>query len=273
MVMDDNEKKILDRSSGFQVKGKQSKEAAWNRLNTNVNRNRKIKKMIPVAMAVAAAIVFALLLVFPGETYEITTTAGEQQIVYLPDSSRVILNSGSYLVYSDRNWKNDRHLYLDGEAFFEIEKGSELLVESDNGLVRVLGTSFNVYSRTSNFMVECFTGKVEVSNDKNKLILLPNSGVRSFEGDQLLRQYTFEGSRSSMWMKGSSGFDDYPLQLVFDELENQFGFEVKVKLDLSQRRYTGYFRHDDLQTALETICLPMELRFSIDDKEQQISIQ
>jgi transmembrane sensor len=45
--------------------------------------------------------------------------------------------------YSD-DWSKERTLSLEGEAFFEVQKGSKFSVVTSDGIVEVLGTSFDV---------------------------------------------------------------------------------------------------------------------------------
>ncbi len=73
--------------------------------------------------------------------------------ILLPDSSWVILNAQSQLSYS-ATWKSNqyREVWLKGEGFFDIKKspqsGRELIVHTDDLSIRVLGTRFNVNSRS-----------------------------------------------------------------------------------------------------------------------------
>jgi len=58
----------------------------------------------------------------------------------------VVLNSKSTISFNKTDWKNNRQLTLDGEAYFKVEKGSTFTVNTNNGSVTVLGTQFNVNS-------------------------------------------------------------------------------------------------------------------------------
>ena len=88
-------------------------------------------------------------------------------VVTLPDNSIVTLRGGSELSYAPYWWFADRSLQFEGEAFFDVEKGSSFTVQSDNGVTQVLGTSFSIYANDENYEVFCKTGKVKSSFPSN----------------------------------------------------------------------------------------------------------
>ena len=71
---------------------------------------------------------------------------GNISSMVLPDGSKVWLNAGSYLVYSNEYGINDRRLRLSGEGFFEVTPNPRLPLEvdADGIIIRARGTQFNV---------------------------------------------------------------------------------------------------------------------------------
>ena len=269
--MQDNDDKILERASGLKVKANRTKDDAWEQLNSSINKKNR-RYLIYKGLA-AASILLAIVLVIPNKYEKVYTSAGENKVVYLPDSSKVTLNAASKLTYSDKSWSDKRSLTLDGEAFFEIEKGSDLHVNCKNGKVRVLGTSFNVYSRSESLLVECFTGKVEVLNPDGQVVLEPYMGARLLKGEKSLEAYQFTGLQSLSWLTGSSSFHNHPLELVFNEIEHQYGYSIILNADLNDRKYSGFFKQNNLEQALQTVCWPMELSFEVNSQKKIITIK
>lgn len=103
-----------------------------------------------------------------------TRTSGAKDIVSieLPDGTQVWLNKNSKLEYPKAFDGNERQVYLQGEAFFEVVPNPEkpFIVKSDKVSTRVLGTSFDVkaYKGDETASVSVATGKVEVSKEIEK---------------------------------------------------------------------------------------------------------
>lgn len=213
-------------------------------------------------MSAAAAIALLLLagwwLLLPG-TEQVLALPGEQTIYELPDGSRVFLNAGTELSFSRRGWPEQRRVQLSGEAFFEVVPGGEFTVEAQAGSVQVLGTSFNVQSRSGSFSVDCYTGKVRVTAEGQAELLSPGQGVR-LEGG-LLGRRVFEGEKSAAWRSGTHYFDAVPLADVFQEVERQYGIQVDYPAVAASRQYSGFFESGKLDEALQAICWPMGLSY------------
>jgi len=80
--------------------------------------------------------------------FNIKVAYGSKTTIELPDSSVVVLNSGSTLSYPDKFETDSRTVMLTGEAFFEVKKNSKrpFYVKTKDVTIRVLGTKFNIKS-------------------------------------------------------------------------------------------------------------------------------
>jgi len=80
------------------------------------------------------------------EYNELSIPKGRSYSVVLSDGSKVWLNAQSKLKYPVRFSKNERRVYISGEAYFEVMKDDKIpfLVETSDYSVKVLGTKFNV---------------------------------------------------------------------------------------------------------------------------------
>lgn len=230
-----------------------------------------VKKLMPNWVYSAAAVLvvaLGLLYVFNMRS-NFKTTYGEQLAVTLPDNSVVKLNANSALDYKTINWKSDRLLHLEGEAFFDVEKGESFKVLTDEGMVEVLGTEFNVIARDNYFEVQCTEGKVRVTGDgiASQVILLPGKAVRVVKN--AVEEWDFKLSESH-WTSGESTFYNVPINQVLLALENQFKIEFNTSnIDLN-KRFTGAFTHDNLSLALKTVSGPMGISYKFDKEKGQI---
>ncbi len=215
--------------------------------------------------AIAASVAILMIAVFYGiqtdELKPIVAGKGQMLQVDLPDGSLVILNSESRIEFDEEDFRNgERNVVLKGEAWFDVQKGGSFVVEAGKGSVEVLGTEFNVLSRPGNFEVVCDEGKVKTLYGRSGVTLFAGTGVKyDFEKDLLVESKNV--SRSE-WRDGAFYFDNDPIVNVLNELERQF----EVSLDFrgnAKQSYTGVFKAGNLTSALDLVCKPLDLDYSI----------
>lgn len=93
--------------------------------------------------------------------YEFYTAIGEQKTVNLEDGSSLTLNNQSRIKFSV-NKKNRRVQLLAGEVLFKVAADATrpFDVETHDGMVRVLGTTFSVNRYTESTLVTVVEGRV-----------------------------------------------------------------------------------------------------------------
>ncbi len=221
-----------------------------------------LKRLAPLAVAASLALLLFFRFLFAGGSTDINSLAGETITYSLPDGSQVTLNALSTIHFSEKKWATDRTLTLEGEAFFQVSKGSAFDVVTANGTVSVLGTSFNVFSRETTLKVTCFEGKVRVTaaNETDQAILAPGDGAKL--SGLSLERFAVELAEGPSWRRGMFEFDAEPLSVVFEELERQFDLEIIASPEILGSTYTGFFEKGDLEIALQAICWPKQLTYS-----------
>ncbi len=99
----------------------------------------------------------------------------------LADGTKVWLNAGSRLTYSNAFNLEDRTVHLEGEGYFEVAKNKRFsfLVEADGVEVEAVGTAFNVKAYPDEASVEAtlVEGIVDVSEGRQTIRLKPNQKV------------------------------------------------------------------------------------------------
>ncbi|WP_235298616.1 FecR family protein [Portibacter marinus] len=220
-------------------------------------------------VGIAAAAVIVLLIAFPffmaSESNHITTIA-EKSTFKLPDSSLVRLNSVSSIRYNQKSWKKHRYLVLEGEAFFDVEEGSKFMVKSTQGIVTVMGTQFNIRDRIGFYEVECVEGKVRVA--------LQEGGSFELEkGDRLTKVNEQEADvkRNAVkeidWLNDYIEVEDQKLSLVLEEVGRHFKVKFSNIDSLSDKKYTGFFSTNSLDSAVHQIFWPMEVDYEINENK------
>ncbi|MBI5917138.1 MAG: FecR domain-containing protein [Bacteroidetes bacterium] len=217
--------------------------------------------------SVAAAILLTVGTAFwwfskqPGQVQlvEIQTFDNEKKAITLPDSSQVWLNENSKLAYDTRF--EQRHVALDGEAFFEVERLVQRPFEivSGDATTTVLGTSFNVraYAAEDKIEVTVKTGKVALTATKSKglpVYITPGeSGIFDKKAEKVTVA-TEEFENADAWKTLHLEFDNEKMAYVISTLERYFGVNIVVSdPSLLECPYTAPFDQPDLDAILTVI--------------------
>ena len=264
-----NDEKHIDFYKNLESPFNQSEDELWDKIAKRTIEKSKTKTLSLQWINYVAA---AVILLFVGTgffmkfyTQTIISKSGEHLSHILPDNSRIELNAQSSISYQPYWWKFDRKISLSGEAFFEVETGSNFKVISENGITEVLGTSFNIYTRNSDYKVFCKTGKIRVSSTKtdvkfiiepNQLALIDNIGKKG--------KVTKASSKDFVsWKENKFNFVNEPIQNVFEELERQYNVQLIFNLKTNENStFTAYFeKSDNIEQSLDLICNTFNFTF------------
>ena len=164
-----------------------SKDQVWKNLLHQIEETPPFNKSVVLQnpiyrFALAASLLLCLSVTGLMRYYTKTVynPAGQHLTIFLPDSSFIELNAQSQVSYHPYWFMFSRTISLDGEAFFNVVSGNRFKVISKLGETIVLGTSFNIYSRSNNYRVTCFTGKVRVVSSEKQERLLLNADEQAF---------------------------------------------------------------------------------------------
>lgn len=232
-------------------------------------------KIINLYAKIAIAIAASVVLFFSIHTFILNTDVeyqsnfGEQQTIALLDGSEVILNAKSELKYNKKNWKNKREVFLNGEAFFKVQKGKTFTVITNNGTVTVLGTQFNVNTNKNFFDVVCYEGSVKVISNNTEHIITRNQAVRNNNG---LTPYNPNlENESPSWVSGQSSFKSVPLSQVIDALHKQYNIDFDISAIDNSIVFTGSFDNKDLDIALASVFETVNITYTISKNKVKLS--
>ena len=193
------------------------------------------------------------------------TLASEQKTFELPDASMVTLNALSEVSFSKKNWKDKRTVDLEGEAFFKVAKGKVFDVITDDGIVTVVGTQFNVKQREDYFEVQCFEGIVSVNSANQTTKLLAGDVFRFYDG-MVAKSATL--NQVPQWTNNISEFKSVPYKEVLNEFERQYNIRILYTGAKLNQLFSGGFIHGDIENALKSISIPLELTYTIESATQ-----
>lgn len=227
-----------------------------------------------IRLAIAASIITILAISFllNKSNYTIEKTSiGENRRVELPDGSSIMLNANSSLKYNKENWIDERTIILEGEAFFEVKRGNEFIVQTDEGNIKVLGTSFNVRARDDLLKVICYTGKVNVSNLKNSNDLTPGNLI-ILENGEILELSNDDNVTLPSWIRGVSEFNNATFKTVLNELKNHYELKVNYNGSFDNERLKVTFPNKNLELSISIVMKALNIRYTFDSSNNVLDI-
>lgn len=196
----------------------------------------------------------------------LSTPAGRQFRVVLPDGSKVWLNAASSLRYPTAFAGQERLVFLTGEAYFEIASNSNMpfKVASPGQQVQVLGTHFNInaYANEASISTTLLEGRVNVMAmpmDSAGGALLPLAqavlvpGQQSqFGADGNLKVVRADVEQAIAWKEGLFSFKKADLRAIMRQVERWYQVEVRYERNPGTETFTGKIgRNLSLQELME----------------------
>lgn len=192
----------------------------------STNRVIRLKPLLRVAAVITLVIGLSFLfkyIVFSPEQLIVSgNDLKNNEAFELADGTLVYLHDDSKLRYSNKFGTKNRDVFLEGEAFFEVQRNEELpfQITSNKTTTKVLGTSFNVYSDESgNVKVSVVTGRVEFfTNKRNKVEL--NAGQQGIYNPATkgISMEVISDPNFQSWKTGILTFRETSLKTVFEVL-------------------------------------------------------
>ena len=204
------------------------------------------------------------------EYHTLIVPKGEMQKVIFSDSSWVVLNARSSIKYPVMFKGEERKVYVEGEAYFEVAKDVErpFIVSLKNFDVRVLGTSFNVLSYDDEFAssVTLLSGSVETMSGNDTVRLQPGEQVAITSDNRMTVQKT-DISVVVSWMDEKFGFNNERLDVIMRKICRWYDVEVLYEVPgIRERCFTGAPSSNmPLPELLEALSTTTNLQFSLRD--------
>ncbi len=233
-------------------------------------RNFSLQNILKVAAAITILLVSSFLLYYyiskPGNIV-VTAKAGNMEQV-LPDGSVVSLHKGSQITYPSSFSSNTRNVELKGEAYFKVthDKTKPFIVASGDARVEVLGTQFNVNTKSAsgNMEVILTTGKVSVyyqGKTQANVVLAPGEKAVVNAENKLISKSFNTDINYMGWKTRVLVFDNETLGQVVNTLRNVYQIPITLAdSQLSACRVTASFNDQSLESVLQVIKETLDLQ-------------
>ena len=143
---------------------------------------------------------------------KLSVPKGGEYRIELEDGTKVWINSASRLRYPVVFSGNIREVYLEGEAYFEVQREGDrpFIVHSGEQKVTVLGTSFGIscYASEANDYTTLVSGKVKVDFERGKqsFVLEPGMQVAYNKESGMVRERRVDVAEFVAWKEGEVCF-------------------------------------------------------------------
>lgn len=248
---------------------------------THVAKEKEIQKIqIFHILGYAAMFILALAIPFtywiaqkPNPVSDSTTTVfcafGDKTSIILPDSSKVWLNSGSKITFSN-NFKNgSRQLYLEGEGYFSVKKDIDnpFFVNTANLNVKVLGTEFNLkaYSDEEDVAVTLVSGSLQVKNEESVEMINPGQKLLYKKDDHTITvENLTDLAPDTEWTDGRLVFRNTSLEELEKKLERWFDVEIEFADEtVKGRRFSGTLERESILEVISYFGISQYVDYNI----------
>ncbi|MDP4187414.1 MAG: FecR family protein [Bacteroidota bacterium] len=241
-----------------------------------------------------------------GNFIEVRAPKGSKAEIVLFDGTRVNLNANSSLKYSKQYNINNREVYLEGEAYFQVAKNKKIpfIVKTSDVNIRAVGTAFNVKAYPEekkiettlvNGIVEIRINKAKIGEDA-KLTLKPNQVAEFIKGTenlgisnrtmataskitekkeeaphiiviQNIDPVVYTSWKDKKWIIEHESLGDLSIQL-----ERRYDVCIKFKCEsIKNYKVTGKLNDETLQQVLDAIKLTVPIDYDINHKQVVIA--
>lgn len=243
-------------------------------------RDALTKKMrfISIAAACVLCIIggYSLGHIMPDDKIQTITyncVTGGYSSFLLPDETKVYVNSGTKLIYPIRFTGKTREVEVDGEAYFEVTKDEEkpFIVKTDHISVKVLGTSFNLksYSSDTTSILSLVSGSVEyhINGSDESFRLKPNEQMIFTKNTGKTEIKNFNTEYLIAWKDGNLSFAKTTLEELCKILEQRFGYKIIIEnKELSKMVLTGSFsNNENIFQILDVIKISKDISYHLNN--------
>ena len=191
----------------------------------------------------------------------------------LSDGTTVWLNAGTRFKFPQNftQQTNNRTVYLDGEAYFDVTKNKDksFIVHTKDINVEVLGTQFNVssYANEAAVSTTLVEGSVNVfsnTSQETKMQLRPNFQAKYSKVDRHLSKVEVNTEIYTSWINNKLIINNLKFHEILKKLERKYDISITNKVHkLNNEIYTGEFENETIETIFETISLSTTFNYTI----------
>lgn len=232
-----------------------------------LRRKRRLLWAAAIVMLLgSSALLYRLLM--PAGVMEIIVAGAIPRTVTLPDGSVARLQEGSSIRYEKKFRGDQREVFLEGGAQFDVTTHTHPFVVTSAQLsTRVLGTVFTIlaYPGTDSISITVLEGKVQVSKQRHI--------IGTLGADDRLVYNIPTGAVAQYHIQNQEiQCNNQTLQEIMALLEQWYGYTIQANdTTILQERYTGSLnRNETMEEMLTILCEVNHINYEVDKKNKRI---
>jgi len=260
----------------------------WSKIEQTSSQSKK--RYLYTFMKVAAALVVGLFTgvyvssVKPKQEpvyYAAHSPKGSVSEMILPDGSVIFLNADSRIRYSVDGQNGVREVFLNGEAWFDVEKNNKkpFVVHTPLYDVNVTGTQFNVkaYEAESEVTTTLEEGEVVIRSSGSirlagDIILKPGEQAILSAGSKELAIRKVNTNWYSSWKDNKLIFVNMNLKDLVVLLERKYGVDIEIKnKEILDLHFDGTIKDESIIEILEIIKKTLPVSYKIVGQKIEIT--
>ena len=271
---------IFSKASTNQVKLDFDADEAWRKVQRKLTKTKTISWQ---PLRIAAGIVLLVTTgIFAWRQYnkppQLMAVKSDDSVVTdtLPDSSTIVLNKHSSVEFTYNPKEKTRKVKLKGEGFFEVKHEEErpFVIETEDALVRDIGTSFNVKSYPDKDTIEVVvqTGVVQfyTLKDPGMMINAGETGIYSKRG-KFFAKLPKADTNVLAYKTRVFSFHSTDLRSVIEQINEVYDSKIKLANEnIAKCQLTVTFRNEELDSMIEVITETLALTAERNDKKEII---
>ncbi|MEZ2442960.1 FecR family protein [Chitinophaga sp. RCC_12] len=199
-----------------------------------------------------------------------------RSFIELADGSKIWLNAESMITYPEKFRGDNREIFLEGEAFFDVATNAKrpFIVHLKKGTIKVLGTSFNIRAYENEpVQTAVVTGKVAfipryegTKKISDTILVTPDVKVTYTASSGTLIKGNTIGSEDKAWTEGRLIFRNATLEEIGASLQRNFNKRVEFEANApKQYRLTGAFHNNSLEDIMYYLSKSKAFHYRITD--------
>lgn len=251
-------------------------QTAGKREKTAVIPLRRFRQFVAAASILLLAVVagsFFLLTRNPdkpaAEVQQYSIYSGKSKVL-LPDGTEVWLHGKSTLAYTTGFSKKNRHVSVEGEAYFAVARDTEqpFTVQTDGMDIIVHGTKFNVESQKgdSRIQVSLVEGSVALRTRCDYKMLEPGEAGIFNKKSNSLQVNKADVAYASLWTADQLRFEQKNLKEICRILSKWYGVRIDLDPVIAEKyAYTFVLRDEPLEQILRLMARINPVAYEFDD--------